>query len=249
MLLVTDTAGIFHNQDSDSGYTSFWNVTWKRIDFFLPGHKDEVFKPPFLGETLRDDVFAKKWRFFHDRDQMICFQFPLKSPRCVLNEVLNGDYLCLVALNRQHKIKCRLRLTKTFELMRICLKRWSGSIRLRVGFSKSGFEFLRSIPNAAVFAVFVWSSAAINSLLVWMSFDPNSERRWWSFTLWQQINTLHKPINYKEVVGKSVANNAVNSTFICRTAEARTCRSAFTRSSTWRCSSAAPTPTFFPPHL
>nr|CAB3248501.1 golgi-specific brefeldin A-resistance guanine nucleotide exchange factor 1 [Phallusia mammillata] len=46
MLLVMDTAGIFHSADTSSGYTSLWNVTWERIDCFLPNLKGEVFKPP-----------------------------------------------------------------------------------------------------------------------------------------------------------------------------------------------------------
>nr|XP_039272742.1 Golgi-specific brefeldin A-resistance guanine nucleotide exchange factor 1-like isoform X2 [Styela clava] len=46
MLLVMDTARIFHNSESPTDYTSLWDVTWERIDCFLPSLKDEVFKPP-----------------------------------------------------------------------------------------------------------------------------------------------------------------------------------------------------------
>jgi len=44
MLLVMDTAQVFHS--STSGYTSLWDVTWERINIFLPNLKNEVFKPP-----------------------------------------------------------------------------------------------------------------------------------------------------------------------------------------------------------
>ena len=42
MLLVMDTAGIFHN--AESGYTDLWEVTWERIDIFLPNLKQELFR-------------------------------------------------------------------------------------------------------------------------------------------------------------------------------------------------------------
>ncbi len=46
MLLVMDTAGVFQNDVSDGGKPSqLWLITWERIDCFLPGLKDEVFKP------------------------------------------------------------------------------------------------------------------------------------------------------------------------------------------------------------
>ncbi|GAB6028189.1 G-box binding factor, variant 2 [Chamberlinius hualienensis] len=41
MLLVMDTAGIF---SSGSGHSQLWTITWDRIDAFLPGLKDEVFR-------------------------------------------------------------------------------------------------------------------------------------------------------------------------------------------------------------
>lgn len=51
MLLVMDTAGVFQAageelENSSSGYTQLWTVTWDRIDSFLPRLKHEVFKPP-----------------------------------------------------------------------------------------------------------------------------------------------------------------------------------------------------------
>jgi len=52
MLLVMDTAGIFHSAETASGYTSLWDVTWERIDCFLPNLKNEVFKPPSPGTAL-----------------------------------------------------------------------------------------------------------------------------------------------------------------------------------------------------
>ncbi|XP_072050985.1 Golgi-specific brefeldin A-resistance guanine nucleotide exchange factor 1-like isoform X2 [Amphiura filiformis] len=46
MLLVMDTAGVFQTDVSDGGKPAqLWLITWERIDCFLPGLKDEVFKP------------------------------------------------------------------------------------------------------------------------------------------------------------------------------------------------------------
>ncbi|KAM6444064.1 Golgi-specific brefeldin A-resistance guanine nucleotide exchange factor 1-like [Liasis olivaceus] len=44
MLLVMDTAGIFHNADSRTGYSDLWEITWERIVCFLPKLQDELFK-------------------------------------------------------------------------------------------------------------------------------------------------------------------------------------------------------------
>ncbi|XP_078499344.1 Golgi-specific brefeldin A-resistance guanine nucleotide exchange factor 1 isoform X2 [Lissotriton helveticus] len=44
MLLVMDTAGIFHNVDSQTGYSDLWEITWERIDCFLPYLREELFK-------------------------------------------------------------------------------------------------------------------------------------------------------------------------------------------------------------
>ncbi|XP_078492936.1 Golgi-specific brefeldin A-resistance guanine nucleotide exchange factor 1 [Ciona intestinalis] len=57
MLLVMDTAGIFHSKDS--GHTSLWDVTWERIDCFLPNLRNEVFKPP-TPEVKKEELVAPK---------------------------------------------------------------------------------------------------------------------------------------------------------------------------------------------
>uniref|UniRef100_A0A3Q3LPJ8 Golgi-specific brefeldin A-resistance guanine nucleotide exchange factor 1 n=1 Tax=Mastacembelus armatus TaxID=205130 RepID=A0A3Q3LPJ8_9TELE len=44
MLLVMDTAGIFHSADSKTGYSDLWEITWERIVCFLPHLKEELFK-------------------------------------------------------------------------------------------------------------------------------------------------------------------------------------------------------------
>ncbi|KAJ7324448.1 hypothetical protein JRQ81_017468 [Phrynocephalus forsythii] len=59
MLLVMDTAGIFHSADSRTGYSDLWEITWERIDCFLPKLRDELFKQtviprPSLYLTSRD---------------------------------------------------------------------------------------------------------------------------------------------------------------------------------------------------
>ncbi|XP_040294611.1 Golgi-specific brefeldin A-resistance guanine nucleotide exchange factor 1 isoform X1 [Bufo bufo] len=57
MLLVMDTAGIFHSADSRTGYSDLWEITWERIDCFLPRLREELFKqtviqdPPHLAAT------------------------------------------------------------------------------------------------------------------------------------------------------------------------------------------------------
>ncbi|XP_026211206.1 Golgi-specific brefeldin A-resistance guanine nucleotide exchange factor 1 isoform X1 [Anabas testudineus] len=44
MLLVMDTAGIFHSADSRTGYSDLWEITWERIICFLPHLREELFK-------------------------------------------------------------------------------------------------------------------------------------------------------------------------------------------------------------
>uniref|UniRef100_A0A3Q0RF72 Golgi-specific brefeldin A-resistance guanine nucleotide exchange factor 1 n=1 Tax=Amphilophus citrinellus TaxID=61819 RepID=A0A3Q0RF72_AMPCI len=44
MLLVMDTAGIFHSTDSRTGYSDLWEITWERIVCFLPHLREELFK-------------------------------------------------------------------------------------------------------------------------------------------------------------------------------------------------------------
>ncbi|XP_041125372.1 Golgi-specific brefeldin A-resistance guanine nucleotide exchange factor 1 isoform X3 [Polyodon spathula] len=50
MLLVMDTAGIFHNADSRTGYSDLWEITWERIDCFLPRLREELFKQTIIPE-------------------------------------------------------------------------------------------------------------------------------------------------------------------------------------------------------
>ncbi|XP_017318956.2 Golgi-specific brefeldin A-resistance guanine nucleotide exchange factor 1 isoform X1 [Ictalurus punctatus] len=50
MLLVMDTAGIFHSADSRTGYSDLWEITWERIDCFLPHLREELFKQAVMPE-------------------------------------------------------------------------------------------------------------------------------------------------------------------------------------------------------
>lgn len=48
MLLVMSTAGIFHDDgdaeaNADRSYTALWQVSWERIDCFLPNLKRDLF--------------------------------------------------------------------------------------------------------------------------------------------------------------------------------------------------------------
>lgn len=52
MLLVMDTAGIFHSADSRTGYSDLWEITWERIDCFLPRLRDELFKQTVIQEPI-----------------------------------------------------------------------------------------------------------------------------------------------------------------------------------------------------
>lgn len=51
MLLVMDTAGIFHSADSRTGYSDLWEITWERIVCFLPNLKEELFKQTVISGT------------------------------------------------------------------------------------------------------------------------------------------------------------------------------------------------------
>ncbi|XP_035670130.1 Golgi-specific brefeldin A-resistance guanine nucleotide exchange factor 1-like [Branchiostoma floridae] len=44
MLLVMDTASIFREDSTPSGYTQLWSITWERIECFLPTLRQDVFK-------------------------------------------------------------------------------------------------------------------------------------------------------------------------------------------------------------
>ncbi|KAM4704421.1 Golgi-specific brefeldin A-resistance guanine nucleotide exchange factor 1 [Rhinophrynus dorsalis] len=50
MLLVMDTAGIFHSADSRTGYSDLWEITWERIDCFLPRLREDLFKQTVIQE-------------------------------------------------------------------------------------------------------------------------------------------------------------------------------------------------------
>ncbi|XP_074855930.1 Golgi-specific brefeldin A-resistance guanine nucleotide exchange factor 1 isoform X11 [Carettochelys insculpta] len=52
MLLVMDTAGIFHSADSRTGYSDLWEITWERIDCFLPRLRDELFKQTVIPDPV-----------------------------------------------------------------------------------------------------------------------------------------------------------------------------------------------------
>ncbi|XP_018580433.2 Golgi-specific brefeldin A-resistance guanine nucleotide exchange factor 1 isoform X6 [Scleropages formosus] len=52
MLLVMDTAGIFHSADSRTGYSDLWEITWERIDCFLPRLREELFKQAAMPEPV-----------------------------------------------------------------------------------------------------------------------------------------------------------------------------------------------------
>ncbi|XP_054061786.1 Golgi-specific brefeldin A-resistance guanine nucleotide exchange factor 1 isoform X2 [Rissa tridactyla] len=52
MLLVMDTAGIFHSADSRTGYSDLWEITWERIDCFLPRLRDELFKQAVIQDPV-----------------------------------------------------------------------------------------------------------------------------------------------------------------------------------------------------
>ncbi|XP_032634126.1 Golgi-specific brefeldin A-resistance guanine nucleotide exchange factor 1 isoform X11 [Chelonoidis abingdonii] len=52
MLLVMDTAGIFHSADSRTGYSDLWEITWERIDCFLPRLRDDLFKQTVIQEPV-----------------------------------------------------------------------------------------------------------------------------------------------------------------------------------------------------
>ncbi|XP_028278428.1 Golgi-specific brefeldin A-resistance guanine nucleotide exchange factor 1 isoform X3 [Parambassis ranga] len=52
MLLVMDTAGIFHSADSRTGYSDLWEITWERIVCFLPHLREELFKQTVIADPL-----------------------------------------------------------------------------------------------------------------------------------------------------------------------------------------------------
>ncbi|XP_041644664.1 Golgi-specific brefeldin A-resistance guanine nucleotide exchange factor 1 isoform X1 [Cheilinus undulatus] len=52
MLLVMDTAGIFHSADSRTGYSDLWEITWERIVCFLPHLREELFKQTVIPDPV-----------------------------------------------------------------------------------------------------------------------------------------------------------------------------------------------------
>ncbi|XP_069577464.1 Golgi-specific brefeldin A-resistance guanine nucleotide exchange factor 1 isoform X2 [Brachyistius frenatus] len=52
MLLVMDTAGIFHSADSRTGYSDLWEITWERIVCFLPHLREELFKQTVISDPV-----------------------------------------------------------------------------------------------------------------------------------------------------------------------------------------------------
>uniref|UniRef100_A0A8B9L2A2 Golgi-specific brefeldin A-resistance guanine nucleotide exchange factor 1 n=1 Tax=Astyanax mexicanus TaxID=7994 RepID=A0A8B9L2A2_ASTMX len=75
MLLVMDTAGIFHSADSRTGYSDLWEITWERIDCFLPRLREELFKQAVMPgnntHILHIDLYTLTKSLF------LCFIFSL----------------------------------------------------------------------------------------------------------------------------------------------------------------------------
>ncbi|XP_013013698.1 Golgi-specific brefeldin A-resistance guanine nucleotide exchange factor 1 isoform X4 [Cavia porcellus] len=61
MLLVMDTAEIFHSADArGSSPSALWEITWERIDCFLPHLRDELFKQTVIQDPLPTEPHAPK---------------------------------------------------------------------------------------------------------------------------------------------------------------------------------------------
>lgn len=58
MLLVMDTAEIFHSADARGGSnpSALWEITWERIDCFLPHLRDELFKQTVIQGRARANL-------------------------------------------------------------------------------------------------------------------------------------------------------------------------------------------------
>uniref|UniRef100_A0A673BGG6 Golgi brefeldin A resistant guanine nucleotide exchange factor 1 n=1 Tax=Sphaeramia orbicularis TaxID=375764 RepID=A0A673BGG6_9TELE len=72
MLLVMDTAGIFHSADSRTGYSDLWEITWERIVCFLPHLREELFKQTVIPETVSFHVFIDQTV---TPDPVVCCRF------------------------------------------------------------------------------------------------------------------------------------------------------------------------------
>ncbi|KAL2769359.1 Golgi-specific brefeldin A-resistance guanine nucleotide exchange factor 1 isoform 6 [Daubentonia madagascariensis] len=61
MLLVMDTAEIFHSADARGGGPSaLWEITWERIDCFLPYLRDELFKQTVIQDPMPMEPHSQK---------------------------------------------------------------------------------------------------------------------------------------------------------------------------------------------
>ncbi|XP_021101153.1 Golgi-specific brefeldin A-resistance guanine nucleotide exchange factor 1 isoform X6 [Heterocephalus glaber] len=61
MLLVMDTAEIFHSADTRGGGPSaLWEITWERIDCFLPHLRDELFKQTVIQDPIPTELHGPK---------------------------------------------------------------------------------------------------------------------------------------------------------------------------------------------
>uniref|UniRef100_A0A5F9CPX6 Golgi-specific brefeldin A-resistance guanine nucleotide exchange factor 1 n=1 Tax=Oryctolagus cuniculus TaxID=9986 RepID=A0A5F9CPX6_RABIT len=61
MLLVMDTAEIFHSADTRGGSPSaLWEITWERIDCFLPHLRDELFKQTVIQDPVPMEPHSQK---------------------------------------------------------------------------------------------------------------------------------------------------------------------------------------------
>lgn len=61
MLLVMDTAEIFHSADARGGSPSaLWEITWERIDCFLPHLRDELFKQTVIQDPTPTEPHSQK---------------------------------------------------------------------------------------------------------------------------------------------------------------------------------------------
>ncbi|KAM7074020.1 Golgi-specific brefeldin A-resistance guanine nucleotide exchange factor 1 isoform 6-T7 [Molossus nigricans] len=61
MLLVMDTAEIFHSADARGSSPSvLWEITWERIDCFLPHLRDELFKQTVIQDPMPMEPHAQK---------------------------------------------------------------------------------------------------------------------------------------------------------------------------------------------
>ena len=73
MLLVMDTAGIFHSADSRTGYSDLWEITWERIICFLPNLREELFKQTVKPgmQLTHEHVWIRLVYLLHTRDMFV----------------------------------------------------------------------------------------------------------------------------------------------------------------------------------